>query len=124
MQYTAFILEDQEERLEEDEFNPLLWWNRKRIKFPSLHLYAFDLLSCPAMSTECERVFSGAKRTITAERNRLSDTVIEACECLKAWWRQGVVTGATPEIKMKKRKADEMEQPTEELPDYLIGQSG
>jgi hypothetical protein len=76
------------------------------------------------MSTECERVFSGAKRTITAERNRLSDTVIEACECLKAWWRQGVVTGATPEIKMKKRKADEMEQPTEELPDYLIRQSG
>jgi hypothetical protein len=124
MRYTAFIPEDQEERLEEDESNPLLWWNRKRIKFPSLHLYAFDLLSCPAMSTECERVFSGAKRTITAERNRLSDTVIEACECLKAWWRQGVVTGATPEIKMKKRKADEMEQPTEELPDYLIGQSG
>jgi hypothetical protein len=35
-----------------------------------------------------------------------------------------VVTGATPEIKMKKRKADEMEQSTEELPDYLIGQSG
>jgi hypothetical protein len=35
-----------------------------------------------------------------------------------------VITGATPEIKMKKRKADEMEQPTEELPDYLIGQSG
>jgi hypothetical protein len=76
------------------------------------------------MSTECERVFSGVKRTITAERNRLSDTVIEACECLKAWWRQGVVTGATSEIKMKKRNADEMEQPTEELPDYLIGQSG
>jgi hypothetical protein len=56
--------------------------------------------------------------------NRVSDKIIEACECLKAWWRQGVVTGATPEIKMKKRKADEMEQTTEEIPDYLIGQSG
>jgi hypothetical protein len=27
-------------------------------------------------------VFSGAKRTITAERKCLSDKVIEACECL------------------------------------------
>jgi hypothetical protein len=69
-------------------------------------------------------VFSGVKRTITAERNRLSDKVIEACECLKVRWRQGVVTGASPEIKMKKRKADEMEQPADEAPDYLNGQSG
>jgi hypothetical protein len=42
------------------------------------------------MPTECERVFSAAKKTITPERNALSERVIEACECLKAWWRNKV----------------------------------
>jgi hypothetical protein len=39
---------------------------------------------------------------------------------LKAWWRQGVVSGATPGTKINKRKADEMEE-AEDAPDYLIG---
>ena len=65
MRYTSFIPEDRGEDEEEDiPFSPIAWWHSKRIKFPTLPLYAFDLLSCPAMSTECERVFSGAKRTI------------------------------------------------------------
>ena len=37
-------------------------------------------------SAECERVFSGAKKMATAERNRLSEDIIQACECLEAWW--------------------------------------
>jgi hypothetical protein len=32
--------------------------------FPTLFQYTLDTLSCPAMSTECERVFSGAKKLI------------------------------------------------------------
>jgi hypothetical protein len=94
------------EEQEKEDFNPISWWNERRGKFPSLYLYAFDTLSCPAMSTECERVFSGAKRTISSDRNRLSSGVIEACECLKTWWRVGVVTGSIP----KKRKASELEE--------------
>jgi hypothetical protein len=48
-----------------------------------------DMLAVPAMSAECERVFSSAKKMITAERNRLSQDIIQACECLKAWWDNG-----------------------------------
>jgi hAT family C-terminal dimerisation region len=44
------------------------------------------------MSTECERVFSAAKKMISPERNALSGRVIEACECLKAWWRNKVIS--------------------------------
>ena len=44
-----------------------------------------DLLSIPAMSAEPERVFSGAKHTITDLRNRLNEQSIEATECLKSW---------------------------------------
>ena len=48
-------------------------------------LCALDTLSIPAMSAECDRVFSSAKKLITPERNALADDTIEVCECLKAW---------------------------------------
>jgi hypothetical protein len=37
------------------------------------------------MSAEPERLFSGAKITITDRRNRLGIESIEAIECLKSW---------------------------------------
>ena len=46
---------------------------------------AFDMLSIPAMSAECERVFSSAKLLITDRRGRLKEDIIEASECLKSW---------------------------------------
>ena len=46
------------------------------------------------MATQCERVFSAARRTLTPEKNALGLKVLEACECLRWWWRNRVVTGA------------------------------
>ena len=43
--------------------------------FPTLFQYALDTLSCLAMSTECERVFSSAKKLITPERNHWERTL-------------------------------------------------
>jgi hypothetical protein len=40
-------------------------------------------------SAEYERVFSSVKKMATAERNRLSEDIIQACECLEAWWDNG-----------------------------------
>jgi hypothetical protein len=45
----------------------------------------------PAMSAECERVFSSEKNMITQERNSLAEDIIQACECLKWWWDTGVI---------------------------------
>ena len=42
---------------------------------------AFDLLSVPLMSAECERVFSAAKLLITDKRNRIIDDIIESVPC-------------------------------------------
>jgi hypothetical protein len=39
------------------------------------------------------RVFSTVKRTLTPESNALGLNILEACECLPWWWRNGVVTG-------------------------------
>jgi hypothetical protein len=40
-------------------------------------------------SAEYERVFSSVKKMATTERNRLSEDIIQACECLEAWWDNG-----------------------------------
>jgi hAT family C-terminal dimerisation region len=76
-------------------WNPINWWinESKKGNYDTLHLYALDYLSCPAMATQCERVFSAARRTLTPERNALGLKTLEAYECLRWWWRNGVVTG-------------------------------
>jgi hypothetical protein len=48
-------------------------------------------LLCPATSYEYERAFSSAKRLISSDRNALGGDLIEALECLKAWWDNGLV---------------------------------
>ena len=52
---------------------------------------AIDILSILAMSDEPERVFSGARRTLTWERAQLDPKSIEMTECLKHWKRSGVL---------------------------------
>jgi len=69
---------------------------------------ALAVLSIPAMSTEPERVFSGAKITISDPRCRLGDNLIEALECCKSWEREGLICGVHSEI-------DEMEHMVEAL---------
>ena len=46
---------------------------------------AIDILLIPAMSADPERLFSGAKITITDRRNRLGIKTIQGLECLKSW---------------------------------------
>lgn len=75
--------------------NPLLFWIGKSKDstnlYPLLTKLALDIYSIPAMSAECERVFSQAKRVITDDRNRLSATTIEAIQCQKNWLSQHLV---------------------------------
>ncbi|TVY74496.1 Zinc finger BED domain-containing protein RICESLEEPER 2 [Fusarium oxysporum f. sp. cubense] len=66
----------------------LAWWleETQQKNYPNLSKMAVDILSIPAMSAEPERLFSGAKITITDRRNRLGSDVVEALECLKSWF--------------------------------------
>jgi hypothetical protein len=69
------------------------WWSQEqyRKRWPRLSLMALDILSIPAMSDEPERVFSGARRTISWERMSLGASMIEATECLKHWKKSGIL---------------------------------
>jgi len=70
----------------------LQWWtqDQQRKRWPRLSLMAMDILSIPAMSDEPERVFSGARRTISWERMQFGPESIEKVECLKSWHRSGI----------------------------------
>ena len=52
---------------------------------------ALDILSIPAMSDEAERVFSGARRTITWDKGQMEPDTIEIRECLKHWKRSKIL---------------------------------
>ena len=59
--------------------DPLTWWQTVGQRtYPILYKVALDFLLIPATSCECERAFSGGRRTITFERNLLSRLMIEA----------------------------------------------
>lgn len=72
--------------LVETPANLLEWWTLQGGELAKL---AFDVLSIPAMSSECERVFSSTKQLITPRRNQLKADVIEANECLRNWYHNG-----------------------------------
>jgi hypothetical protein len=66
------------------------WWSKNIGRFPRLGRMAFDLLSIPAMSTECERLFSQGKLVIGSQRHSLNDTSINMLMSLMNWLRIGV----------------------------------
>jgi hypothetical protein len=71
----------------------LQWWSLdlQKKRWPRLARMALDILSIPAMSDEPERVFSGARRTVSWDRTQMTATTLEWVECLKHWKRSGVL---------------------------------
>jgi hAT family C-terminal dimerisation region len=88
--HTTIYTEDFPDQKDKLIDNPLAWWNREAWKYPILSKMAYDLFSIPGMS-ECERVFSQAKKLVTDERNRFGPATIEADECLKNWINSGLL---------------------------------
>jgi hypothetical protein len=52
---------------------------------------AINILSIPLMSDKPERVFSGARRTVSWDRGQIEPGTVEMRECLKHWKRCGVL---------------------------------
>ena len=86
-EYITYV---QRDRVADKDVNLFEWWTEKQTTWPILSRLAFNLLSAPAMSAECERVFSSTKKMVTPERNHLKADVIEVQECLKSWIKHGI----------------------------------
>ncbi len=66
--------------------------SEQRTRLPYLSRMAIDIFSIPAMSSEPERVFSGAKHTINEQRMSMKTDTLELLECMKSWFRLGIYT--------------------------------
>jgi hypothetical protein len=72
---------------------PLEWWCRpeQRSQYPRLSRMAIDLLSIPSESAEPERAFSGARRTASWDRLKMTCQNLEKVECIGNWLREGLI---------------------------------
>jgi hypothetical protein len=78
--------------------DPLQWWLEptQQRDYPNLSRMAIDVLSAPPMSAESERVFSGARRTISWDRAKLGPLTIRQSECLKSWLAHDIAQSWMP----------------------------
>lgn len=74
-----------------DNINPLEYWKQKEKEWPELAAMALDFLAIPAMSSECERIFSSCAKQTTAESSQLSGDILWHQECLKNWQNKGAI---------------------------------
>ena len=97
-----------EQRLLEHE--PRSWWLQHGCtRYPIVFRMACDYLSIPSTSCECERAFSKARRTITADRNRLSGATIVSIQLIRNWLQRGVVKSSLRDLKELVRNSDQFE---------------
>lgn len=57
---------------------------------------AIEIYSVPAMSSEPEHVFPGARLTVSNQRISLNGETIELLDSLKSWFRPGLFTEEDP----------------------------
>ena len=102
---------------------PLEWWctPESRLSYPRLSQMAIAILLIPAESAEPERTFSGARRTCSSDRLRLTCSRIEQIECLGSWLREGhIKPGYLAVTSLAEEEADDTTPDNEdELADLL-----
>jgi hypothetical protein len=74
----------------QDVPNVIKWWADTERRSPLARM-ALDVLSIPAMSTECERLFSSASHLVGTTRYSLHDDTMEQLELMRQWLRQGII---------------------------------
>jgi hypothetical protein len=58
-------------------------------QYPTLHQMAMDYLPIQASAVPCERAFSSGSETLTARRNRIEPSTMEALQMLKYALKSG-----------------------------------
>jgi hypothetical protein len=69
--------------------DPIQYWMGLRRQYPNLSRLALDVLSIPASSCECERMFSELGDLLEPRRQGMSARLLAAIQCVRRWRRAG-----------------------------------
>ena len=78
-------LSDMRERLFEEHFDILGWWNANSNKYKIISLIAKDVLTVQISTVASESAFSTGGRILDPFRSSLSPKMVEALICSKNW---------------------------------------
>lgn len=70
--------------------NPIKYWVGMCDYYPSLSKLALDVLSIPASSCECKRIFSELGDLLEPRRRHLGPQLLAAIQCVRRWQRAGL----------------------------------
>jgi hypothetical protein len=76
--------------------NPILYWVELRDHYPNLSKLVIDVLSIPASSCECERVFSELGDLLEPRRRGISPELLAGIHCSRRWRKAGF--GSSDEV--------------------------
>jgi hypothetical protein len=65
--------------------NPVSYWMSLRPKYPHLARLAIDVLTIPASSCECERLFSELGDLLEPRRRKIGSQLLGAIQCIRSW---------------------------------------
>lgn len=72
--------------------NPVKYWVQLRSKYPCLSQFAIDILTVPASSCDCERLFSELGDLLEPKRRAIGSELLAALQLVRAWIRAGFKT--------------------------------
>jgi hypothetical protein len=65
--------------------NPIKYWLGLRDRYPRLSQLAIDVMSIPASSCDCERMFSELGDLLEPRRRAISPELLAAIQCVRRW---------------------------------------
>ena len=78
--------------------HPVKYWVGLRDRYPNLSQMAIDVLSIPASSCECERMFSELGDLLEPRRRQISPQLLAAIQCVRRWHRAGFDQGGNAAV--------------------------
>jgi hypothetical protein len=69
--------------------NPVTYWYELRQKYPKLSRFALDILTIPASSCDCERMFSELGDLLEPKRRNMGPQLLAAIQLVRSWVRAG-----------------------------------
>ncbi|KAF7449949.1 Condensation multi-domain protein [Pyrenophora tritici-repentis] len=103
--------------------HPVKYWIQLRSKYPCLSQFAIDILTIPASSCDCERLFSELGDLLEPRRRALGSELLAALQLVRSWRRagfDGLYNNGDDEDKWSDVKDEEIVQQAHEVTPFVV----